>query len=62
LINRQNLSLPYEWNSMTGIQQFQIKGGTPMIIGNTAGQTSFGPQYIGGAKQLYINSLEDLIK
>ncbi|WP_197041706.1 hypothetical protein [Robinsoniella sp. KNHs210] len=28
LTNRQNLALPYEWNSMTGIQQFQVKYGT----------------------------------
>lgn len=25
LTNRNNLALPYEWNSMTGIQQFQVK-------------------------------------
>jgi hypothetical protein len=62
LTNRNNLALPYEWNSMTGIQQFQVKSGTSMITGNAAGQTSFGSQYVGGAKQWYINSLEDLIK
>lgn len=60
--NRNSLALPYEWNSMTSIQQFQVKSGTTMITGNAAGQTSFGSQYIGGAKQWYINSLEDLIK
>ena len=62
LTNRNYLALPYEWNSMTGIQQFQVKSGTSMITGNAAGQTSFGSQYVGGAKQWYINSLEDLIK
>ena len=62
LTNRQNLALPYEWNSMTGIQQFQVKSGTTMITGNTAAQKSFGSQYIGGAKQWYINNLEDLIR
>ena len=25
LTNRENLALPYEWNSMTRIQQFQVK-------------------------------------
>ena len=62
LINRVNLALPYEWNSMTGIQQFQIKSGTTVITGAAAPQASFGEQYIGGAKQWYINNLEDLIK
>ena len=62
LINRQNLALPYEWNSMTGIQQFQVRNGIIMITGNVAVQNSFGSQYIGGAKQWYINNLEDLIK
>lgn len=33
-----------------------------MITGDAAPQTDFGDQYIGGAKQWYINSLEDLIK
>ncbi|MFZ2539575.1 MAG: hypothetical protein WAX04_11825 [Oscillospiraceae bacterium] len=60
--NRQNLALPYEWNSMSEIQQFQVKSGTTMITGNAAAQTSFGSQYIGGAKQWYVNSLEDIIK
>ena len=62
LTNRQNLALPYKWNSMTGIQQFQVRNGTTMITGNAAAQGSFGNQYIGGAKQWYINSLEDLIR
>lgn len=38
LTNRQNLALPYEWNSMTGIQQFQVRSGTIMITGNAAAQ------------------------
>ena len=62
LTNRNNLALPYEWNSMAGIQQFQVKSGTTMLVGNVAAQSSYGIQYIGGAKQWYINSLEDLIK
>ena len=62
LTNRANLALPYEWNSMTGIQQFQVKSGTTMITGAAAPQSSFGGQYIGGANQWYINNLEDLIK
>ena len=62
LTNRQNLALPYEWNSMTHIQQFQIKNGTIIITGRVAEQTAFGSQYIGGAEQWYINDLGDLIK
>ena len=61
-INRQNLALPYEWNSMTGIQQFQVKPGTTMITGSAAAQLEYGSQYIGGANQWYVNCLEDLIK
>lgn len=60
--NRANLALPYEWNSMTGIQQFQVKSGTTIITGAAAPQTEFGAQYIGGAHQWYINNLEDMIK
>lgn len=33
-----------------------------MITGGAAAQTGFGTQYVGGANQWYINSLEDLIK
>ena len=33
-----------------------------MITGVAVPQLSFGAQYIGGAKQWYINNLEDLIK
>ena len=62
LTNRENLALPYEWNSMTGIQQFQVKKGTKVIIGAAAPQSSFESQYIGGANQWYINNLEDLVK
>ena len=62
LTNRQNLALPYEWNSMTGIQQFQVKSGTIMITGNAAAQKNFGSQYIGGANQWYISNLEELIR
>lgn len=62
LTNRENLALPPEWNSMTGIQQFQVKNGTTIITGRAASQIDFGSQYIGGAKQWYINRLEDLIR
>jgi len=62
LINRQNLALPYEWNSMTSIQQFQVKEGTTMITGRVAAQNVFGSHYTGGAAQWYINDLGDLIK
>lgn len=62
LTNRENLALPYEWNSMTGIQQFQVKNGTTIITGKAAPQAGFGAQYTGGANQRYINNLEDLIK
>ena len=47
---------------MTGIQQFQVRPATTMIIGNAAAQMEYGSQYVGGANQWYINSLEDLIK
>jgi len=47
---------------MTGIQQFQVKNGVTMITGNAAAQSAFGSQYTGGARQWYINNLEDLIK
>ncbi len=62
LTNRRNLALPYEWNSMTHIKQFQVKNGTIIIAGRVAEQTAFGSQYIGGAEQWYINDLGDLIK
>lgn len=62
LTNRENLALPYEWNSMTDIQQFQVKNRTTIITGKAAPQTGFGAQYTGGANQWYINNLEDLIK
>ena len=47
---------------MTGLQQFQVKSGTPMITGNAAPQLNYGAQYVGGAKQWYIISLEALSK
>ncbi|MBQ7782045.1 MAG: hypothetical protein IJ405_08500, partial [Lachnospiraceae bacterium] len=62
LTNRQNLALLYEWNSMTGIQQFQVRDGVIMITGTAAAQNDFGSHYVGGAKQWYINNLEDLIR
>lgn len=47
---------------MTGIQQFQVRNGTTMITGNVADQSSFGDQYVGGARQWFINNLEDLLE
>ncbi len=58
---RSKLALPYEWNGMTGIQQWQVAPGTPIIKGTAAPQLQMGGQYIGGAKQWYINNLNDLL-
>lgn len=60
--NRSNLALPPEWNRMTSIQQWKVKPGSIIIKGNAAPQLQMGNQYIGGAKQWYINNLENLIK
>ncbi len=60
--NRNNLALPNQFNTMTGLQQFQVKSGTQMITGNTAPQLQYGSQYLGGAKQWYISNLEALLK
>ncbi|WZY01339.1 T7SS effector LXG polymorphic toxin [Bacillus sp. FSL W7-1360] len=60
-INRANLALPPNWNSMTGIQQWQIQPGTTILKGNAAGQKNFGFQYVGGAKQIWVpNPWENL--
>ena len=62
-INRSNLALPPNWNGMTGLQQWQIKQGIPIIKGTIAPQFNFGTQYIGGAKQMWVpNPWENLIK
>lgn len=60
--NRNNLALPYEFNTMTGLQQFKVENGTQMITGIAAPQFQYGSQYVGGAHQWYINSLEALTK
>ena len=52
--NRANLALPYSFNKMSGIQQFQVKPGTPIITGHAAPQYQYGSQYIGGAKQTWV--------
>lgn len=62
LTNRKNLSLPPEWNGMTGIQQWQIRPGTIIIKGNAGPQFQYGSEYIGGMEQWYINNLDNLIK
>ena len=59
--NRNGLALPFEWNSMESFKQFQIKPDTVMIVGDASAQFNYGNQYIGGANQWYINSLEDLL-
>lgn len=62
LTNRNNLALPYKWNSMTKIQQFKIKSGTFIISGITAPQLYSGSLYIGGAYQWFVNDLDNIIK
>ena len=53
-INRAGLALPYEWNGMTGIQQWQVVPGTTYLKGLAAPQLQFGPQYTGGAEQMFV--------
>lgn len=57
--NRKALALPYKWNSMTGISQFQVAPGTPYIFGRAASQSA---NYTGGSFQMYINNLNNLQK
>ncbi|MEE3664939.1 hypothetical protein V2I52_24115 [Brenneria sp. g21c3] len=38
LTNRSGLALPYEWNRMTGIKQWQIKPGSTIIRGSDLAQ------------------------
>jgi len=61
LTNRRNLALPYEWNKMTGIKQWQIKPGTPIIKGTVAPKFQYGSQYVGGETQWYINNIDNLL-
>jgi filamentous hemagglutinin len=51
---RVGLALPYEWNGMTGIQQWQITPGAIYLRGTAAPQFNFGSQYVGGADQIFI--------
>jgi RHS repeat-associated protein len=62
LTNRNNLALPPDWNGMTGIKQWQVPSGTPMITGKAAPQYQFGPQYVGGANQWWIMDRTKLIE
>ena len=59
--NRMNLSLPYEWNLMSNIKQFQVKSGTPIIKGKAKSQIEYGKQYTGGANQWYVLDKENLL-
>lgn len=53
-INRTNLAIPPNWNKMTKLHQWQIKPGTHIIRGDVAPQLNFGSQYVGGAKQMWV--------
>jgi RHS repeat-associated protein len=57
--NRVGLALPQSWNSMSGISQFQIVPGSTYIFGRAASQ---GGIFNGGSYQIYINSLNNIIK
>ncbi len=57
--NRVGLALPYRWNSMTGISQFQIRPGATYIFGRAASQ---GGRFTGGSYQMYVNDLGNLIR
>jgi len=52
--NRARLALPPEWNGMTGIKQWQITPETTVLRSGTAPQMSYGGQYAGGAKQMFV--------
>ena len=57
--NRSGLALPQTWNKMTGLTQFQIRPGSNYIFGRAASQ---GGEFTGGSYQMYVNSLENLIR
>ena len=62
-VNRANLALPPEWNSMSNFKQWKIKPGITVIKGRAAPQMEFGSQYIGGARQIWVpNPSENLIE
>ena len=54
LTNPGNLSLPPQWNGMTGISQWQITQGTTYLRGQVAPQLQLGSQYVGGADQIFV--------
>ena len=54
LVQRETLALPPNWNSMSGIKQWQVKPGTTMITGKAAAQPAEGARYIGGADQAFV--------
>jgi len=56
--NRFGLALPYQWNRMTKLTQFQIRPGSPYIFGRAAAQGNIG----GGANQIFVPNLSNLIK
>lgn len=58
--NRVGLALPYEWNQMIKLKQWQIEPGTIIITGKAAPKLQFGNQYTGGAEQWYIMDLNSL--
>ncbi len=57
--NRAGLALPYKWNGMTGLSQFQIRPGSTYIFGRAASQ---GGRFTGGSYQMYVNDLGNLIR
>jgi len=56
--SRTGLALPYKWNSMSGLRQFQIRPGSTYIYGRASSQ---GGIYSGGSYQMYLNNLDNLI-
>jgi len=54
LTNRSGLALPYEWNRMTGIKQWQIKPNSTIIRGRAAPQFEYGSHFSGGEEQIFV--------
>jgi hypothetical protein len=59
---RSNMSLPPEWNGMSGTANYQIKPGSTYLFGKVGPQPQFGPQYTGGASQYFVPNLSDLLR
>jgi len=55
------LALPWDWNLMTGIAQWQVMPNTIFIMGNAAPQFLYGSQFIGGSMQYCFPFLEYLL-